>query len=66
MFKRFSLFMLVNVLVLVTVSFTLNLLGVNRYLYSRPASVFMRTREKFLMHRQLFNRSRFHLAKAVL
>jgi heat shock protein HtpX len=34
MLKRFGLFMLVNLLVLLTVSFTLNLLGVNRYLYS--------------------------------
>ena len=34
MLKRISLFLLVNILVMVTVSFTLSLLGVNRYLYS--------------------------------
>ncbi len=33
-FKRIFLFMLVNILVMVTVSFTLSLLGVNRYFYS--------------------------------
>ena len=33
-FKRIFLFMAVNILVMVTVSFTLNLLGVNRYIYS--------------------------------
>ncbi len=34
MFKRIFLFMLVNLLVVVTVSFMLSLLGVNRYMYN--------------------------------
>ena len=33
-FKRIFLFLVVNILVMVTISFTLNLLGVSRYLYS--------------------------------